>query len=572
MMSGLKDFLPRTDYNAGMAKSELRLPVRNHRPRALPRGSKRIAIQGSARVQVTVVVRSKGSSAEWRKLVERSITGLPKEREYLTRAEFGKAWGASRADLAAVSAYGRAHGMKTVSDAWRRCVVFSGTIKQHQKAFGVELGAVRHPERNFITYRGTPKVGASIHPMVEAILGLDTRPTAHPHLIGQYPVDAPRQLKLPELREAYAFPRRARGKGQCVSVIELGGGFRRRDYHEYFARIGIKPPRLSIRTLPGATNDPAPPKEIRETVTAGLKGDSPPLMTEEEYFRIAWTCETSMDLQIVGTLAPKAKLLLVFGSNDDQGHYHAITSVLADARNAPSVISCSWGGPEGKATPAQFALDSWFQAAAVLGVTMCFAAGDAGDGTLGKIRKKNMTFVTFFPASSPYVLACGGTKLDVEARTEVAWRQRFGSTTMAGGGGFSVLFPRPPWQLSAGIDSADWIPANASSGTGRGVPDVSAKASFDPAFCYVTGGMKSPAGGTSAATPIWAALIAVLNEALGVPVGSINPLLYGSALNESLRDITRGNTGHLHARVGWDPSSGWGSPHGEAMLEVLAGR
>jgi kumamolisin len=182
---------------------------------------------------------------------------------------------------------------------------------------------------------------------------------------------------------------------------------------------------------------------------------------------------------------------------------------------------------------------------------------------------QQLHFVTNFPGSSPYVLACGGTTLDVAAKTETAWNQKVGhGFPMAGGGGFSEVFDLPPWQVAAGVDSADWIPAKATSGTGRGVPDVSAKANIDPAFC-VFAATEIPACGTSASAPIWAALIAVLNEALKFPVGCINPLLYEGGLHESLRDITTGNIGHLNAAVGWDPASGWGSPHGNAMLKTL---
>ncbi|MEA2416994.1 MAG: kumamolisin [Thermoanaerobaculia bacterium] len=555
-----------------VAKHERRLSIRNHKPLPVPRRYKRLPAKMSDRAEVTVVVRSKGSEVEWRQLVTQAMSAPLQERKYLTRAAFGKAWGASPEDLAKISAYGNVYGLKTVaSDSWRRCVVLSGTLNRLQKAFGVELILIQHPERNFLTYRGAPKVDASIYPMVEAILGLDTRPSAHPHMTVT-PFNAPPELNLPDLRKIYAFPRKARGKGQCVAVIELGGGFRKSDYIEYFKRICVTPPRLRVETLPGAANNPASAADIRVAVRAAAESESPPETLDS--LNVLWTCETAMDLQIVGTLAPEAKLRLIFGIDDDQGRYHAITSVLADAHNKPSVISCSWSDPESTQTPAAMSvLDSWFQAAAVLGVTMCYSSGDAGDGTLEETGE-DLTFTANFPASSPHVLACGGTTLDVKKGAEVAWRQELSSTvTMAGGGGFSAVFvPRPEWQICAGIDSADWIPADGHSGTGRGIPDVSAKANFDPKFSYITGGVESATGGTSAAAPLWAALIAVLNEALGFSLGSINALLYDTALHKSLRDITEGNTGHLCARPGWDPSTGWGSPHGQAMLKALAGR
>jgi kumamolisin len=246
-----------------MAKNERRLPIRNQRPHQVPRSYKRVPVNMSEKAEVTVVVRSKGSNAEWDELVARSISGLPKEREYLTRAAFGKSWGASPVDLAEVSAFGKAYKLTTVSsEEWRRCVVLSGTIANLQKAFGVVFQGVEHPLGRFRTYRGRPQVGASIHAIVEAVLGLDNIPSAKVQL----PPPAsggPSELNLGELRQAYSFPPQFRGKGQCVAVIELGGGIYRSDYNEYFKRIGLTPPRLRIRTIGNASNQPAPKADIR---------------------------------------------------------------------------------------------------------------------------------------------------------------------------------------------------------------------------------------------------------------------------------------------------------------------
>ncbi len=563
-----------------MATSERRITIRGHKPRRLPRSFKRVDIDLSEIANVTVVVRSKGSNAEWSKLLAESISGLPKDREYLTRAELGKAWGASPAELEEVSAFGRAHGLKTVSsDSWRRCVVVSGTLAQLQKAFGVTFFGVEHPFGVFRSHRGSPQVTASVYPIVEAVLGLDNIPSAEPELARRGPA-SPTELNLRELRKVYGFPPRYQGKGQCVAVIELGGGIRKTDYTNYFKRIGVSPPALRVRTISGATNQPATPAAMRPLAELALHGPFWPPPNQPVPTRVVsdqttiWTWETAMDLEIVGTLAPEATLLLLIGTDDDQGQYHAVTSALADARNAPSVISCSWSATEAGTTPVLMpVLDRWFQAAAILGVTVCYSSGDRGDGTSIYPPAPKLTFVANFPGTSPYVLACGGTTLDVTAGTETAWNQTIGDgLPMQGGGGFSEVFPRPSWQISAGIDAADWIPAGATSGTGRGIPDVCAKANLDPAFCVLASGTEIPAGGTSAAAPLWAALIAVFNQALGCPVGLINPLLYEGGLRKALRDITKGNIGHLRARKGWDPASGWGSPHGEAMLKVLRGR
>jgi kumamolisin len=376
-------------------------------------------------------------------------------------------------------------------------------------------------------------------------------------------------FNLPELRSAYRFPPRLSGSGQCVAVIELGGGLYPKDYIEYFRTIGIPPPPLRKRTLPRAGNEPSSVEDMEELLKSIWDGDFPPPPGEIDYGAL-WTWETAMDLEIIGTLAPKATLLLMQGVFDDQGQYHAITSALADARNAPSVISCSWGFFEADTTPIFMpVIDRWMQSAAVLGVTACFSTGDYGDGSLGETGNDPVTLEAMFPATSPYALACGGTTLDIRAGTETAWFQRInGSAPMAAGGGFSQEFPLPAWQSD--IDPDSFIPAGASSGKGRAVPDVVSRSNLDPAFSVIAAGLPFPVGGTSASAPLWAALVALLNQGLRRPTGSLNALLYDDqGLSDTFRDIVRGKIGHLRARRGWDPASGWGSPDGEAILQAL---
>jgi kumamolisin len=108
---------------------------------------------------------------------------------------------------------------------------------------------------------------------------------------------------------------------------------------------------------------------------------------------------------------------------------------------------------------------------------------------------------------------------------------------------------------------------------GRGVPDVAAKADLEAGYAARVGGVAFPMGGTSAAAPLWASLIARLNEKLPKPAGYLNPWVYRMSARRVLQDITRGNNGRLFkAGRGWDPCTGWGTPDGEALLEALKGR
>jgi len=199
---------------------------------------------------------------------------------------------------------------------------------------------------------------------------------------------------------------------------------------------------------------------------------------------------------------------------------------------------------------------------AAMGVTVCIASGDNGS-TDGVSDGSNHVD---FPASSPNVLACGGTTLQAaggKITSETAWNE-LANNEGATGGGVSDVFPLPSWQSGANVPS----PANPNGG--RGVPDVSGDA--DPTTGYVTlvDGQSGVIGGTSAVAPLWAGLIALINQSIGKPVGFINPLLYPNASSGGdFNDITSGNNGAYSAGPGWDACTGLGSPIGVGVAAVL---
>jgi subtilase family serine protease len=188
-------------------------------------------------------------------------------------------------------------------------------------------------------------------------------------------------------------------------------------------------------------------------------------------------------------------------------------------------------------------------------------------------------------ASDPLVLAVGGTSLDANRATgayisETAWNTPPGppgTHSDASGGGFSHLFPRPAYQ--------DGVPG---IGAARGVPDVAADAAAQTGMTLaVSGGTGKygfyPASGTSAAAPLWAALIALADQYAGRPLGFVNPAIYrigrSASYHQAFHDITTGNntvtfspetiTGY-QASPGWDPVTGWGSPNAQVLIPLLA--
>jgi kumamolisin len=212
--------------------------------------------------------------------------------------------------------------------------------------------------------------------------------------------------------------------------------------------------------------------------------------------------------------------------------------------------------------------DELFQMAALAGITLCYSSGDDGDGT-----RDGGPPCAHFPASSPHVLACGGTqvKLREGKLRESVWSEYLANQLLESGGGVSRFFSQPHWQASAKVGSA--TRGSGGSKKGRGLPDVAAKADFALGYDTRVCGVDLPlGGGTSAAAPLWAALVARLNEGLGARCGHLTPLLYRKNVAGTTHDVVKGSNGEYRARRGWDACTGWGSPRGDRLLAALGGR
>ncbi|MFZ0589040.1 MAG: S53 family peptidase, partial [Bryobacteraceae bacterium] len=233
-----------------------------------------------------------------------------------------------------------------------------------------------------------------------------------------------------------------------------------------------------------------------------------------------------------------------------------------DTTRKPSILSISWGGPEDSWTEqSRNAMNSALQDAAALGVTVTVAAGDDGSTDGESDGQQHVDF----PAASPYALSCGGTTLRASGNaisSETVWNE-LASNEGATGGGVSRYFPLPTYQQNVNV------PKQPQTGfAGRGVPDVAGNADPTTGYNVRVDGQNTVIGGTSAVAPLWAGLIALINQKLGTPAGYLNPLIY--KIGESaFNDITQGNNGYFQAAVGWDACTGLGSPNGTALLSAL---
>ncbi len=447
--------------------------------------------------------------------------------------------GASDEDIAAVERFARAHDLTVVRvEPGQRTLVLSGTLANLDRAFSTELRIHDTPEGRFRMRSGPLFVPAALAGIVEGVFGLDDRPVATPKF--RYPRAAPLASYTPlQVGSAYAFPAGLDGSGECIALIELGGGFRASELATYFSQLGVSPPpEVTAVGVDGGKNAPTYDPQ-------GPDG------------------EVVLDIEIAGALAPGARIAVYFAPNTDRGVLDAILAAMHDRVRRPSVVSISWGSPESRWTQqALAAFSGALHDAALLGVTVCCASGDGGsaDGAPDGLAHAD------FPASSPYALACGGTRLEIGRGAETVWND--GPAGGATGGGVSDAFDLPAWQAGAGVPPS----TNPDHRVGRGVPDLAGNADPDTGYEVRADGQQTSVGGTSAVAPLLAALVARCNQGLGRRVGFLNPVLYtDAAVRAAFRDVTEGSNGAYHAGPGWDACTGWGSPRGDVLLRGLGG-
>src|SRR5271163_2495355 len=448
------------------------------------------------RLEVTVIVRRRAAD-DLQKKVKELVKG---GRSHISRDEFAKTYGAAPADFAAVKKFAEKHGLAVVQeDAARRSVVLSGTVAHFNDAFGVDLQQFEYDGGSYRGRTGAVQLPPELKGIVEGVFGLDNRPQAKPHFRarsahGNVHWKAQSSSFDPnQVASLYDYPS-GNGKGECIALIELGGGYRPADLSAYFSQLKIPQPRVSAVSVDHGRNHP----------TGDANGPDGEVM---------------LDIEVAGAIAPAAHIAVYFAPNTDAGFLDAVTTAIHDTTNKPSVISISWGGPESSWTPQSLtAFDSAFQAAAAVGITVCIASGDNGssDGATGN----NVDF----PASDPYVLACGGTSVQASSNSitsETVWND--GAQGGATGGGISSIFPLPPYQEGL---NATLTGGGSQALANRGVPDVAGDADEDTGYDVRVDGSDTVIGGTSAVAPLWAGLITRINSANGKSVGYVNPLLY----------------------------------------------
>ena len=513
--------------------SEKRLTIRGSERRPLA-GAKRIAdVKEDDIIHVTVILRRRAEPT----------APEPGALKHESREHYGVIHGAATSDLAAVERFAHEHGL-TVSErhAERRSIILSGRADAMQRAFGTELAYYETSRgQRFRGRSGSLSVPETIGPAVMAVLGLDNRPVARAHFRNRSDSGTAGSFSVTQLAQLYNFPTGVNGAGQTIGIIELGGGYKTADLRKFFSELSVPEPKITAVSVDSGQNQPG--------------GDA--------------DGEVMLDIEVAGAIAPGASIVVYFAPNTDQGFHDAIATAAHDSTNKPSIISISWGGPEDSWTDqARTAMDAALQDAAQLGITVTVAAGD--DGSTDGVQDGQLH--VDFPASDPNVLACGGTKVVAsggEISSETVWNE-LAANEGATGGGISNVFPLPSYQANA------QVPKNPNTNfQGRGVPDVSGDADPTTGYQVRVDGKNTIIGGTSAVAPLWAGLVALVNQQLGNPIGFANPLLY-QIPESAYRDITQGGNGSgnspYQAGTNWDACTGLGSPNGTALVAALQGK
>lgn len=510
-------------------------------------------------VTVTLVLRRRPDGEKFRKSEEVSVRSRPLHK-YIKRSKFAAVRGADPKELKEVAQFARSVGLKILEKhPARRTVVVRGTTAVINNAFGVELHDYESPLGPYRSHEGTAHLPVALAKVVEAIIGLDNRQVLAEHFSStrrQNPDDPPntKPLTPQEVASLYNFPS-GLGTGQTIGIYEMQtregpAGYTMQDLTDTLRAFGgnLRLPEIIDVPIDGVQN-------------SGVSDG-----------------ETGLDITVACAVAQGARIAVYFTGGDSQSILRAIQRMVHPDKGNPEPtilsISYGWGPDDGPpyGLPDQVItqLGKLFHDATALGLTVLVSSGDSGAFIASDSQAQ-----TSYPASDPWVTACGGTTIGNIIGTtfdEYVWNDSARAGRGATGGGVSANFAVPGYQKHVQIPKR-----LGTNRAGRGVPDIAGNASENSGYPQFITGESVPVGGTSAVAPLYAGLIARINANLGSPVGFLNPVLY-KADGGVFRDISGppGPANNSFARVkgyravsGWNACTGLGSLDGVALQATL---
>lgn len=541
-------------------------------------------------------------------LAKRSAVLHPADRATLSRAQLAALYNPGAARVRAVTAWATAHALNVVeTSAARHDVVLEGTVGALSRAFGITLYHYRHRGGTYRAHNEPIQLPPALASIVIAVLGLDTIPLHRAHGVARAstaPAASPNSggLTPVQLEQHYAFPT-GDASGRRIAFLQFAGGFNQADIEAFAKGLGIRLPKITTIGVKGsdgktARNAPLSPARAA-TIAAAWKQATSLAALARQFGADASTFlamfEVTMDLEIAIAMGGSAAVDVYFAPPGVDGWRRAIYAVLGEPADGskrqraelPTVLSISWGESESAFGPqALRVINDVLVAAERRGVLVCSSSGDRGTSNVypspdvtgcGAVNAN-------FPSSSPAVLACGGTTIVPGTKStpvsEIAWNEPLFTTNLASGGGMSGLFPRPAFQsgVTQSPVAGSWSAPGVSVGfVGRWFPDVAANAAFSSGLAIRIGGVDLAAGGTSAATPLCAALLTRVAATVKHPLAGLTAWLYSLTLQVACRDITVGNNNVCDAHSpfykagpGWDACTGWGALDGALLIAALA--
>jgi len=544
-------------------------------------------LDGEARLErVILVLPPRDPAGLARILAGQHDPASPDFHRWLSPAEFEQRFGASDGDVAALVTWLTGHGLEVEdAPAGRAALVFSGRVADVEAAFDTEIHEVLADGRVRIANLKPPRLPADLARRVAGVLSLHSFVRRHSfaRVMSANLSSGDHALAPADFTAIYGVDPLAasgvNGRGRTIGLIARTN-INVADTTFFRSYFGLPP------------NDPV----------VVLNGSDPGINGDE--------VESDLDIQWAGAVAPAARTLLITSATTQTTDGIDLSALYAVSHDVADVLSASYGLCEDyiDETETAFYTNVWAQAAAQ-GISVMVSSGDSGVAgcqrgfeSMGTVAGVNGL------GSSPYATCVGGTQFldtanpsaywsatsDPTTRKsvkgyipEAAWNE---SGTTAGGfglwstgGGPSAVFSRPPWQNVAGLpaDNARWV------------PDVSLAAAGHTGYLIVQGHTAATSGlvsigGTSASSPSFAGIAALIGQKAGRRLGTLNPLLYtvgrtqygvagapASAPGAAVfHDVTTGNnsvpgvTGY-EAAPGFDATTGLGSVNAAALASAL---
>lgn len=548
----------------------------------LPPGATAVGpLGGSTQLSVTVTLQPRDPAALAAYAQEVSTPGSSVYHRYLSVAQFAKSFGPTDPQVSAARQALRAQGLDP-GPLSANHLSFSLTASSARLARALNTNFARYRLRDGRTaYANTnaPRLSGSGASIVQAVLGLNNlaleKPVGlarslrsastgrlAPRVTSSSPLtDCPgadaastayNSYTASQIAGAYGldglYSAGDLGSGATVALYELEP-FQKQDIDQYQACYGTSAVVTPVKVGVGAGSGPG-------------------------------SGEAALDIEDVIGLAPQANILVYEGPNYGAGPYATYAQIISD--DSAKVISTSWGVCEGQIGSDADAENTLFEEAATQGQSIFAASGD--NGAQDCTNMSNMPVggaAVDDPASQPYVTGVGGTSLLSAGPppSEIVWNE--GTSGGSGGGGVSTLWPMPSYQTGFARSQSS-VRCGSGGGSCREVPDVAASADEYHGYDIYYGGQWTAYGGTSAAAPTWASLIALADASpacTSAPVGFANPGLYAAArtgYSLNFNDVTSGSNSFdgvpgFSAEIGYDMASGLGSPKGVTLAATLCG-